>query len=83
MDEVKVISTERLEKGTIRIMVEVKGHLFKRLSFSNYPVVWYDEYGTFNDCQAMKPEQEKELESIFKAWMIENKTDESKLLIKQ
>lgn len=78
--EVNVISAEKLERGTIRVMVEVKGYLFKRLFHPMYPVVWYDEYGTFNDCQAMQPGQEKELEAIFKAWMIENKVDESKLL---
>jgi hypothetical protein len=83
MDEVKFISAERLEKGTIRIIVEVKGNVFRRLFMPGYPVVWHDEHGTFNGCLAMTTEQEKELEAIFKAWMIENKTDESKLLIKQ
>lgn len=78
--EVKVVSAEKLEHGTIRMMVEIKGHLFKRLFQRGYPVVWNDEYRAFSECLAMQPEQEKELEAIFKAWMIEHKTDETKLL---
>lgn len=80
--EVNVISAERLDLGTIRIMVAVNGHLFKRLFMPGYPVVWHDECAAFNSGLAMEPHQEEQLESIFKAWMMENKTDESKLLIR-
>jgi hypothetical protein len=63
-------------------MVEIKGHLFKRLSKHGYPTAWYDEHGTFNGCEAMTKKQEQELEKIFKGWILENKTNEQKLIQK-
>lgn len=81
--EIKIISAEKLSMtgaGTIRIMVEIKGNLFKRLYTPNYPVVWHDEYCTFNDCLAMTPEQESDLEGIFKAYMLTKGLTEDRLL---
>jgi len=81
-EDIELISADVLDAGTLRMVFRIKGHLFKRLSNRYYPVVWNDEEGTFNDCLAMKPEQEKELEGIFKAWAITNGIQERSCLKK-
>ncbi len=69
MSEVKIISVEKLEKGTVQAMVEIKGNLFKRLYHPVYGIAWNDEYNTLNDCLAMSKEQERDLEGILQAYV--------------
>lgn len=68
---IEIVSVEKLEKGIVRTMIRIQGKLFKRLhdKFSK-EVSWTDEELTFNDCLAMTKEQEKDLEGIFKAYII-------------
>jgi hypothetical protein len=81
-NDIQLISIDKLAFGTIVIIIKIKGCTFKRLSHPSYPVVWNDQDGTFNDCLAMTPEQEKDLEGIFIAWMKTNNTN-VKLLTEQ
>lgn len=69
--QIEIVSVEQLEKGIVRTMIKIKGILFKRLhdKFSK-EVSWTDEELTFNDCLAMTKQQEKDLEGIFKAYLI-------------
>jgi hypothetical protein len=81
-DDIQLISIDKLDYGTIRVIIKIKGCTFKRLFHPSYPVVWNDQDCTFNDCLAMTPEQEKDLEGIFIAWMKTNNTN-VKLLTEQ
>lgn len=73
-EEIVLNSIEKLEKGTTRIIITIKGKAFKRLSHPMYPPVWNDIEHHFNDCEAMTSEQESDLEGIFLAWVEQNRT---------
>ncbi len=68
MQDVKIISVENLE-GTIRTMVKIKGHLFKRLWHPSYPVVWEDEEGVVSTSASLTKDQENDLEGILLAFV--------------
>lgn len=68
LSEVEIISADVLDGGTLRMIISINGHHFKRLANARYPVVWNDEHHTFNDCLDMTRDQESDLEGIFQAW---------------
>ena len=77
-EDVVIVSSEILGGETLRIMVRVKGSLFKRLWHlsGQYPVVWNDEDGVCGDTFMIQdPKKEKELEGIFKAYCLNNKIE--------
>lgn len=78
VDSIEILEVLKLEGNTIKILMKVNGYRFKRISNSGF-IDWTDLDSPYNESQAMPKEREQELESIFKAWLLQNRLDEQNI----
>lgn len=72
--DISFLNFDQLEGGTIRIEMKIKGIHFKRIAHLSgiYPPCWTNEDSTF-EVSMIDKEKSKDLEEIFKGYLLDNK----------
>ena len=78
-DDIEIINMENIGEGIIRVELKIKGILFKRIHSKwdkHLTHVWQDVNQHFGSSLMITDDKEKDLDAIFKAYLLTNKIKE-------